>query len=323
MLAGVRHRGVALAAAGRAALPGSGRRPGGLRLRGRLHARRRVAQAERIIDAIEAQTKAEVVGLHAGPGRDDITTEEAEADAAALMDQWGVGRAGVNDGLVILFDLDTTLKHGQVQLYAGLRVRRAVPHARRAPGDLRRGRCCRCSRAATSTRRCWSALGEGRDRRRSTRRRPGHRPAAASRRSTRRRPARRSRPPRPTGRSTTTPASCRRRRSSRPRPRSTRSRRGPAPRSSSTPQDSGDYPTTEETEAKARALIDQWGVGREGLQRRDGHLLRHAAEPRARPGPAVRRARLRGGLPLEPGAPVDLRQRHAPAPPGRPTSTAR
>ena len=35
------------------------------------------------------------------------------------MDQWGVGRAGVNDGLVVLFDLDTTLKHGQVQLYAG------------------------------------------------------------------------------------------------------------------------------------------------------------------------------------------------------------
>ena len=35
------------------------------------------------------------------------------------MNQWGVGRAGINDGLVILFDLDTSLKHGQVQLYAG------------------------------------------------------------------------------------------------------------------------------------------------------------------------------------------------------------
>ncbi len=35
------------------------------------------------------------------------------------MDQWGVGRAGLDDGLVILFDLDTTLEHGQVQLYAG------------------------------------------------------------------------------------------------------------------------------------------------------------------------------------------------------------
>ena len=49
----------------------------------------------------------------------------------------------------------------------------------------------------------------------------------------------------------------------------------------------------------------------QGLQRRAGHLLRHAAEPRARPGPAVRRPGLRGGVPVERGAPVDLRERHA------------
>ena len=76
-------------------------------------------QAEAIIDAIEAQTKSEVVVYTQALGRDDITTGEAETHAAALMDEWGVGRAGVNDGLVILFDLDTTLQHGQVQLYAG------------------------------------------------------------------------------------------------------------------------------------------------------------------------------------------------------------
>jgi uncharacterized membrane protein YgcG len=76
-------------------------------------------QAELIVDAIEAQTKAEVVVYTQGLDRDDITTEEAEADAQALMDQWGVGRVGLNDGLVILFDLDTTMRHGQVQLYAG------------------------------------------------------------------------------------------------------------------------------------------------------------------------------------------------------------
>ncbi len=36
------------------------------------------------------------------------------------MDQWGVGRAGVDDGLVILFDLhENDPCHGQVQLYAG------------------------------------------------------------------------------------------------------------------------------------------------------------------------------------------------------------
>ncbi len=76
-------------------------------------------QAESIIDAIEAQTKAELVVYTQALGRDDITTEEAEEHAQALMDQWGVGRAGVDDGLVILFDLDTSLKHGEVQLYAG------------------------------------------------------------------------------------------------------------------------------------------------------------------------------------------------------------
>ena len=76
-------------------------------------------QAEAIVDAIEAQTKAEIVVYTQALGRDDITPEETEANARALMDQWGVGRVGRDDGLVILFDLDTTLKHGQVQLYAG------------------------------------------------------------------------------------------------------------------------------------------------------------------------------------------------------------
>ena len=44
--------------------------------------RRRSSQAEAIVDAIEAQTKAEVVVYTQALGRDDITTEEAEADAA-------------------------------------------------------------------------------------------------------------------------------------------------------------------------------------------------------------------------------------------------
>jgi len=78
-----------------------------------------VEYAEQIVDAIEAQTRAEIVVYTQALGRDDITTEEAEQHAAALMDEWGVGRAGINDGLVILFDLDTSLEHGQVQLYAG------------------------------------------------------------------------------------------------------------------------------------------------------------------------------------------------------------
>ncbi len=76
-------------------------------------------KAEQIVDAIESQTRAEVVVYTQALGRDDITTTEAETHAAALMDEWGVGRKGINDGLVILFDLDTSLQHGQVQLYGG------------------------------------------------------------------------------------------------------------------------------------------------------------------------------------------------------------
>ena len=35
------------------------------------------------------------------------------------MDQWGVGRRGYDDGLVIMFDMEYNLRHGQVSLYAG------------------------------------------------------------------------------------------------------------------------------------------------------------------------------------------------------------
>lgn len=76
-----------------------------------------IARAEQIIDGIEARTGAEIaVYLQRVPFA--VTTEEAERHAIALMDQWGVGRAGIDDGLVILFDLHDPC-HGQVQLYAG------------------------------------------------------------------------------------------------------------------------------------------------------------------------------------------------------------
>lgn len=76
-------------------------------------------QVEVTIDAIENRTGAEVV-VYTQLVPTGITQEEAEADAIALMDQWGVGRKGIDDGLVILFDLHRTDPcHGQVQLYAG------------------------------------------------------------------------------------------------------------------------------------------------------------------------------------------------------------
>jgi uncharacterized membrane protein YgcG len=78
-----------------------------------------IGQVEQTIDAIEQRTGAEIaVFTRTVPFPE--TTDEAEANARALMDQWGVGRKGFDDGLVILFDLnegDTC--HGQVQLYAG------------------------------------------------------------------------------------------------------------------------------------------------------------------------------------------------------------
>lgn len=77
-----------------------------------------IASAERSIRAVEERTGAQIaVYTQLKPEAD--TPELAEADARALMDQWGVGRRGFDDGLVILFDLDASLRHGQVQLYAG------------------------------------------------------------------------------------------------------------------------------------------------------------------------------------------------------------
>jgi uncharacterized membrane protein YgcG len=77
-----------------------------------------IAAAEATIDGIEARTGSEVVVYTQDSGTFP-STEETEAKARALMDQWGVGRKGFNDGLVIFFDMQPNLEHGQVQLYAG------------------------------------------------------------------------------------------------------------------------------------------------------------------------------------------------------------
>ena len=74
-------------------------------------------RAAATIAAIEARTGAQVVVYtQVKPSSD--TAERAEADARSLIDQYGVGREGFDDGLAILFDLDDTRCHGQVQLYA-------------------------------------------------------------------------------------------------------------------------------------------------------------------------------------------------------------
>jgi uncharacterized membrane protein YgcG len=81
------------------------------------------AEAARIIEAIEARTGAEVVVYsQVKPG---VSDEEAAADAQALGNAWGVGRAGFDDGLVILFDMETDRQHGAVRLEPGAGFRAA------------------------------------------------------------------------------------------------------------------------------------------------------------------------------------------------------
>ncbi|HSL97312.1 MAG TPA: TPM domain-containing protein [Candidatus Deferrimicrobiaceae bacterium] len=75
--------------------------------------------AQRVAEEVRARTGAVIVIVSWPTGLARVTPEIALADARDIMRQWGVGRAGVDDGLVVLFDLDTSLAHGQVTLWAG------------------------------------------------------------------------------------------------------------------------------------------------------------------------------------------------------------
>jgi uncharacterized membrane protein YgcG len=79
-----------------------------------------IGTAQGIADGIKERTQAEVA-IVSWPSDDyDVSTETARADALTVMNTWGVGRRGVNDGLVVLFDMDRgSSSHGQIYLYAG------------------------------------------------------------------------------------------------------------------------------------------------------------------------------------------------------------
>ena len=83
-----------------------------------------ITSAEATIRAIEMRTGAQVA-IYTQVKPESDTLDLANADALALMNQWGVGRKGFDDGLVILFDMQTNLRHGQVTLYAGSGFRAA------------------------------------------------------------------------------------------------------------------------------------------------------------------------------------------------------
>ena len=77
-----------------------------------------ITSVEQTIASIKERTGAEVV-VYTQVKPESDTPDLAQADAIALGNQWAVGRKGFDDGLVILFDLNESRIHGQVQLYAG------------------------------------------------------------------------------------------------------------------------------------------------------------------------------------------------------------
>jgi uncharacterized membrane protein YgcG len=76
------------------------------------------AQLESRIHAIEDRSGAQVaIYVRIAPG---VTGDSNLTDARRLMDEWGVGRRGFDDGFVILLSFeDSTFQHGQVSTYAG------------------------------------------------------------------------------------------------------------------------------------------------------------------------------------------------------------
>jgi uncharacterized membrane protein YgcG len=84
------------------------------------------------IDAIEVRSGAE---LAIYVQVDELATEESNEEAAqALLDQWGVGRAGYDDGLVCLVSYtDPNFDHGKISFYAGSGFRRGYL----SEGDLK------------------------------------------------------------------------------------------------------------------------------------------------------------------------------------------
>ena len=70
------------------------------------------------VDRIEARSGAEVaIYVRIAPS---ATNESNLSDARALLDQWGVGRAGFDDGFVILLSFtDASFEHGVLSTFAG------------------------------------------------------------------------------------------------------------------------------------------------------------------------------------------------------------
>ena len=78
------------------------------------------AQAQSIADGIKARTEAQLAIVSWPSDLSRVETADARVDAITIMNTWGVGRKDVNDGLVVLFDMNSgSTDHGQIYLYAG------------------------------------------------------------------------------------------------------------------------------------------------------------------------------------------------------------
>jgi uncharacterized membrane protein YgcG len=76
-----------------------------------------IARVEELIDTMEATVGAEMaVYTEHNPG---ISEDENLANARALLEQWGIGRAGFDDGVVLMVALDPRPGQSRVSLYGG------------------------------------------------------------------------------------------------------------------------------------------------------------------------------------------------------------
>lgn len=77
-------------------------------------------EAQSIAEAIRTRTQAQLAIVSWPSDIERVSTETARNDAITIINTWGVGRKGVDDGLVVLFDMNAGSKnHGQIYLYAG------------------------------------------------------------------------------------------------------------------------------------------------------------------------------------------------------------
>ena len=76
-----------------------------------------IDELESIIDAAEARSGVEmVVYTQVAPG---IGEEQNFENARTLVNEWGIGRSGFDDGLVLMIGMEPDLVHGKVALFGG------------------------------------------------------------------------------------------------------------------------------------------------------------------------------------------------------------